>query len=348
MTDIAPRPDDPETSAESDADPTDELETAVEQNGAEANSAEANSAEANSAAPDELGAHRTLRADVWRQFRRHRGAVFGLIVLTIIVLAVFVGSFLRPYDATQLQPEVRNQGFSWDHPAGTDQLGRDFLAQALQGGRISLSVGFAAMVFGNLIGVFIGLFAGFVRWLDGPLMRFTDVFLALPILPLLLVCTLFFREPMTNTFGDNLGIFILVVVIIGATSWMSVARIVRSDVLGIREEEFVIAARSVGTRTSGILSRHVLPNVMSSIIVASALGVAAAILTESAISFLGLGFPQDLPTWGKLLSDGNDYMQINIWRTIVPGAFISLTVLSVNFIGDGLRDALDPRLRSKG
>jgi len=128
---------------------------------------------------------------------------------------------------------------------------------------------------------------------------------------------------------------------------MQTARIVRSDVLGIKEEEFVVAARSVGTRTTGILNRHILPNEMSSIIVSSALGVASAILTESAISFLGLGFPQDLPTWGKLLSDGNSYMEINVWRTVVPGAFISLTVLSVNFIGDGLRDALDPRLRGK-
>jgi len=300
------------------------------------------------AVADELGEHRSLRTDVWRQFRRHKGAIFGLIVLTIIVFAVFVGSFIRPYDATQLEPQVRNQGASWDHPAGTDNLGRDVLAQALQGGRISLSVGFAAMILGNLIGVAIGLVAGFVRRLDGWLMRFTDVFLALPILPLLLVCVLFFREPMTDAFGESLGIFLLVVAIIGATSWMGTARIVRSDVLGLREEEFVVAAESVGTRTSGILTRHILPNVMSSIIVASALGVASAILTESAISFLGLGFPQDLPTWGKLLSDGNDFMQINIWRTIVPGAFISLTVLSVNFIGDGLRDALDPRLRSRG
>jgi peptide/nickel transport system permease protein len=299
------------------------------------------------ATADELGEHRSLRTDVWRQFRKHKGAIFGLVVLTLIVLAVFVGSFIRPYDATQLEPEVRNQGASWAHPAGTDNLGRDVLAQALQGGRISLSVGFAAMIVGNLIGVFIGLFAGFVRRLDGPLMRLTDVFLALPILPLLLISVLFFREPVTGVFGENLGIFVLVVLIIGATSWMGTARVVRSDVLGLREEEFVIAAHSVGTRTGGILGRHILPNVMSSIIVASALGVASAILTESAISFLGLGFPQDLPTWGKLLSDGNDFMQINVWRTIVPGAFISLTVLSVNFIGDGLRDALDPRLRGK-
>lgn len=296
--------------------------------------------------PDELGEHRSLRSDVWRQFRRHKGAMVGLIIMTLIVLAVFVGSFVRPYDATTLEPSVRNEGASWAHPAGTDNLGRDVLAQVLQGGRISLSVGFAAMLFGNLIGVLIGVFAGFIRWLDGPLMRFTDVFLALPILPLLLVSVLFFREPMTGAFGESFGIFILVVVIIGATSWMPTARIVRSDVLSIREEEFVVAAQSIGSRTRGILGRHILPNVMSSIIVASALGIASAILTESAISFLGLGFPQDLPTWGKLLSDGKDYMQINIWRTIVPGGFISLTVLSVNFIGDGLRDALDPRLRS--
>lgn len=331
MTDIADQPDESKVDDELD-EATAVTEGAIDATGT----------------PDELGVHRTLRADVWRQFRRHKGAMVGLTVLTIIVLAVFVGSFLRPYDATQLAPEIRNQGASWDHPAGTDQLGRDFLAQALQGGRISLSVGFAAMIFGNLIGVAVGLFAGFIKWLEAPLMRVTDVFLSLPILPLLLIAVLFFREPITGAFGESFGIFLLVVGIIGATSWMQTARIVRSDVLSLKEEDYVVAARSIGTSTPGIMTRHILPNVMSSIIVASALGVASAILTESAISFLGLGFPQDLPTWGKLLSDGNDYMQINIWRTIVPGAFISLTVLSVNFIGDGLRDALDPRLRSKG
>jgi len=298
------------------------------------------------ATPDELGEYRTLRSDAWRQFKRHKGAMFGLVLLTIITLAVLVGPFVYPSDPFELNVPDANQGASWDYPAGTDNLGRDVVVRAMIGGRVSLSVGFAAMLFGLVIGVLVGVLAGFITWLDGPLMRLTDLFLSLPLLPLLLVAVLFFREPMTERFGESLGIFLLVVGIIGLTSWMQTARIVRGDVLGIKEQEFVIAAESVGTRSRGIILRHILPNVMSSIIVSSALGVASAILTESAISFLGLGFPADFPTWGRLLSDGRNYMPINIWRTIVPGALISLTVLSVSFIGDGLRDALDPRLRS--
>ena len=299
-------------------------------------------------APDELGEHRTLGADVWRQFRQHKGAILGLVVMTLIVLAVVLGPFLYPADPFELNVPDANQGASFDYPAGTDNLGRDVVARSMVGGRVSLSVGFAAMIVGLIIGVGVGLVAGFVSWLDSALMRFTDVFLSIPVLPILLISVLLFREPVTSVFGDSLGIFILVVGIIGATSWMQTARIVRGEVLALKEQEFVTAADSIGTSTVGIMFRHILPNVMSSVIVSASLGVATAILTESAISFLGLGFPADFPTWGRLLSDGRNYMQINIWRTIVPGALISLTVLSVNFIGDGLRDALDPRLRSKG
>ena len=299
------------------------------------------------ATPDELGVHRTLRSDVWRQFKKHKGAVIFSVILAIITLSVLIGPFIYPADPFELNVADANQGASWDYPAGTDNLGRDIVVRAMVGGRVSLSVGFAAMLTGLVVGVAVGVIAGFVKWLDAPLMRVTDVFLSLPILPLLLVVLLFFREPMTERFGESLGIFLLVVGIIGLTSWMQTARIVRSEVLAVKEQEFVLAAESVGTRSRGIIVRHVLPNVMSSIIVSAALGVASAILTESALSFLGLGFPADFPTWGRLLSDGKNYMQINIWRTILPGALISLTVLSVNFIGDGLRDALDPRLRGK-
>lgn len=296
----------------------------------------------------ELGEHRTMRADVWRQFRRHKGAMFGLFVLVFIILYVVVGPIIWPPDPFALDVVNANQGASLDFPAGTDNLGRDIIARTMVGGRVSLAVGVTAMLFGLLIGILVGVLAGFVKPLDGPLMRLTDVFLALPLLPLLLVMILFFRETMQERFGESLGIFILVVFAIGITSWMQTARVVRGDVLAIKNEEFVLAAQSVGTRTSRIIMRHILPNVVSSITVSAALGVAGAILTESAISFLGLGFPADFPTWGKELSDGRNYMPINIWRTVVPGALISLTVLSVNFIGDGLRDALDPKLRSNG
>ena len=206
------------------------------------------------------------------------------------------------------------------------------------------------MAVGLFIGTAVGVTAGFFKRLDGPLMRLTDLFLSLPQLPLLLVIIMLFREPLEGfNLGPNLGIFLLVVFVIGITaSWMNTARVVRGDVLAIKEEEFVLAARSIGTKENNIVIRHILPNVLSSVTVAASLGTATAIITESALSFLGLGFPADFPTWGRLLSDGTDYLQINPWRAIGPGALISLTVLSVNFIGDGLRDALDPRLRSMG
>lgn len=297
---------------------------------------------------EELGEYRSLRSDVWRQFRRHKGAIAGLIVLGLITVGALLGPFIYPADPFELNIDVANQGPSWEYPFGTDNLGRDVLARSLIGGRISLAVGFAAMVFSLVIGVAVGVSSGFFPGLvDGALMRFTDLFLSLPLLPLLLVSILLFRDPLKDTFGPNLGIFVLVVSIIGATSWMQTARIVRGDVLAVREEEFILAARSVGTPPRRIVTRHILANVLSPVTVSASLGIAVAIITESALSFLGLGFPADFPTWGRLLFDAKDYMQINVWRVILPGSLISLTVISVNFIGDGLRDALDPRLRSK-
>ncbi len=295
-----------------------------------------------------LGKHRSLKADVWRQFRRHKGAMLGLFLLTIIVFGAYVGPSIYPLDPFEIDTSVANETPSWDHPMGTDNLGRDVMARVLVGGRVSLSVGFAAMAVGIVVGTSVGVLAGFFRWLDGPLMRITDLFLALPILPLLLVVIVLFREPLQDRFGDSLGIFLLVVVIIGMTSWMQTARIVRGDVLAIKEEEFVLAARSIGTRPRKIITRHIVPNVMSPVIVAASIGVAVAIITESALSFLGLGFDASFPTWGRLLFDAKDYITINPARVIWPGLMISLTVMSVNFIGDGLHDALDPKLRSKG
>ncbi len=300
-------------------------------------------------AMNDLGEHRSLWSDVWRQFRRHKGAMAGLAMFTFISLAVIVGPFVYPYDPYAQDLTITNQGASLQHIMGTDNLGRDALARLLIGGRISLAVGFAAMAVGLVLGTLVGVLAGFFKRLDGPLMRLTDLFLSLPQLPLLLVIIMLFREPLKDALGPNLGIFLLVVFVIGITaSWMNTARVVRGDVLAIKEEEFVLAARSIGTRENNIVMRHILPNVLSSVTVAASLGTATAIITESALSFLGLGFPADFPTWGRLLSDGTDYLQINPWRAVGSGALISLTVLSVNFIGDGLRDALDPRLRSKG
>ena len=265
----------------------------------------------------------------------------------MIVLAVFIGPWFWPYDATFIDIRARNQGPSWAHPLGTDQLGRDMLARMMAGGQTSVSVGITAMLLALILGSLIGVMAGYFRKLDNLLMRTTDLFLALPLLPLLLVMVLLFREPLNAAFGPETGIFILIVTAIGITSWMPTARIVRGDVLALKEREFVLAARSIGTTNTRMITRHILPNVMSPIMVSATLGIANAIITESALSFLGLGFPPDFPTWGRLLFDAVDYMQQYPERVLWPGLAISLTVLSVNYLGDGLRDALDPRIRGR-
>lgn len=285
--------------------------------------------------------------DVWDQFKTHRGALIGSIVFIIIVFGVIVGPFLWTIDATYIDIRARNSGPSLAHPLGTDQLGRDMLARMIAGGKVSISVGFTAMFLSLVLGTFIGVLAGQFKKLDGPLMRFTDLFLALPLLPLLLVMVMLFRETLSMRFGPETGTFILIVTAIGVTSWMNTARIVRADVLALKELEFVTAARSIGTKPSNIISRHILPNVLSPIMVSATLGIANAIITESALSFLGLGFPPDFPTWGRLLFDAVDYLQQYPERVFWPGLFISLTVLSVNYLGDGLRDALDPRIRGR-
>ena len=221
------------------------------------------------------------------------------------------------------------------------------LARMMAGGQTSVSVGITAMLLALILGSLIGVMAGYFRKLDNLLMRTTDLFLALPLLPLLLVMVLLFREPLNAAFGPETGIFILIVTAIGITSWMPTARIVRGDVLALKEREFVLAARSIGTTNTRMITRHILPNVMSPIMVSATLGIANAIITESALSFLGLGFPPDFPTWGRLLFDAVDYMQQYPERVLWPGLAISLTVLSVNYLGDGLRDALDPRIRGR-
>lgn len=291
--------------------------------------------------------HRSLWGDVWRQFRKHKGAMFGMAVLAFIVIVVLVGPILYTVDPGFLDITATNQGPSVAHPLGTDNLGRDMLAQVMAGGRISLAVGVTAMLISLTLGVSIGIFSGYFPALDGPLMRLTDLFFALPVLPLLLVITMLFRDVLREAFGPERGIFLLIVSVIGATSWMQTARVVRGEVLAVKEQEFVLAANSIGTRPLKIILRHIFPNVLSPVMVAAALGIAAAIITESALSFLGLGFPSDFPTWGRLLFDGKDFIQLTPTRVIWPGLAISLTVLSVNFIGDGLRDALDPRLRGR-
>ncbi|MDA0223750.1 MAG: ABC transporter permease [Rhodobacterales bacterium] len=295
----------------------------------------------------EKSSTRSQWADVWDQFKTHRGAVIGMAFFVFICLAVLLGPYLWTLDSNFIDIRSKNQGPSFAHPLGTDQLGRDTFSSVLQGGRVSLAVGVVAMALALFLGTLVGVVAGYFRKLDGPLMRLTDLFLALPILPLLLVIIMLFRDTLRGLFGPETGIFILIVFVIGITSWMHTARIVRGDVLALKEQEFVLAARSIGTPSRRMILRHILPNVMSPIMVSATLGIANAIITESALSFLGLGFPSDFPTWGRLLFDSTNFMTLNPERVIWPGLAISLTVLSVNYMGDGLRDALDPRIRGR-
>ncbi len=295
--------------------------------------------------------------DVWDQFKTHKGAVFGLFFLIFITLFCTIGPVIWDVDPGKLN--IRSKDIrpiymglfdsgakvSWANPMGSDNLGRDIMANIMQGGRISLAVGWTAMILALLIGTTVGVLAGYFKRLDGILMRFTDLVLALPLLPLLLVMMLLFRDQLRAAFGPEQGIFILIVTGIGITSWMQTARIVRGDVMAIKEREFVLAARSIGTPARRMITRHLLPNVLSPIMVSATLGLATAIITESALSFLGLGFPSDFPTWGKILFDSVNRMTAFPERVVWPGLAISLTVLSVNYIGDGLRDALDPRIR---
>ena len=285
--------------------------------------------------------------DVWDQFKSHKGALLGAIIFLSIVLLVMIGPFLWPFDANQIDIRSLNQGPSLLHPFGTDQLGRDTLARMMAGGRTSIAVGLAAMALSLFFGSFIGVTAGFYKKFDGILMRITDLFLSLPLLPLLLVMMLLFREPLSEAYGPERGMFVLIVVSIGITSWMPTARIVRADVLALKEREFVLAAKASGTSDTFIILRHIMPNVLSPIMVSATLGIANGIITESALSFLGLGFPPDFPTWGRLLNDAVDYIQQYPERVFWPGLAISLTVLSINYLGDGLRDALDPRMRKR-
>ena len=283
-------------------------------------------------------------AEAWRRFKRHRLAFFSLWLLALLSLIVLVGPLVYKVGINDIDFTARMKGPSGAHPLGTDDLGRDLLARMLYGGRIPLAVGLAAMLTGMFIGVVIGSIAGISRgWVDAVLMWVTDLFLSLPQLPLLLLLIFFFRDALKSVFGPEVGIFLLIVLVIGGLSWMPVARLVRAQFFSLREKEFVEAARALGASTQRQVVRHILPNALGPVIVAATISVAAAILGESTLSFLGLGFPPDIPTWGRILNDSRDYLDIATHWAVFPGLAIFLAVLTINFIGDGLRDALDPR-----
>ena len=282
--------------------------------------------------------------ETWRRFRRHVLAVTGAVVLLILVLGVLVGPYLWPVAINDIDFTAKLEGPSLKHPLGTDDLGQDLLARMMYGGKISLAVGFAAMLVALTVGVLVGSVAGMASgWVDAFLMWLTDLFLCLPTLPVLLLVMYLFRDSVKKVLGVEGGAFVLIVVVIGALRWMPVARLVRAQFLSLREKEFVEAARALGASKVRQVVRHILPNALGPVIVAATIDVAAAIITESTLSFLGLGFPPDIPSWGRILFDAKDYLDFAPYWALFPGGAIFLTVLAISFIGDGLRDALDPR-----
>jgi len=289
-------------------------------------------------------AHRTLWSNAWRQFRRHRLAMAGLSVFTFFVVACAAGPFVYRTPADAIDFARSNEGPSFEHPLGTNDRGEDMLARVLYGGRVSLAVGIVAMFLGLVIGTAIGAISGYFGGIiDLLLMRLTELLISLPQLPLLLLIVYFFRDSLRERIGIYAGTFLVMVCVLGGLQWMPVARLVRAAFLSIKTKEYIEAAHCIGVPPLRMIVSHMLPNAASGIIVSGSLAIAGVILAESTLSFLGLGFPPDYPTWGRLLFDAKDLLAIAPHVVLIPGAMIFLTVLSINFIGDGLRDALDPR-----
>lgn len=287
-----------------------------------------------------LRGHESMSVIVWRRFRKHPGAVVGAIILILLVIATTLAP-LSPYD-----PEISNlseklQPPSWQHPFGTDSLGRDMLTRVLYGGRISLFVGFMATLITLVIGVPIGAIAGyFGGWVDNLLMRIIDATLALPSLMILILLNAFLMEVQIPIIEKNNVLTIAIV--IGLLAWMTIARLVRAIFLSLREMEYVQAARALGSSNFRTIVAEILPNGLGPIIVESTLEIGWAIMEESGLSFLGFGIRPPTPSWGNLLSNAQEHLTQHPWLAIFPGIMIFLTIISVNYIGDGLRDALDP------
>lgn len=284
---------------------------------------------------------------VWLRFRRHKMAIVGLVILFLLVVYSFGGAFFFSEDYSNITDTSKNlQPPSLEHPFGTDTIGRDIFARTIYGGQISLIIGLSAVVVEVFVGVLIGAIAGYYGgWVDSVLMRFTEAMFNIPQLFLLLVMAKFFgnKIPDIDVAGRSFsGSVIVIVVIIGITSWMYLARIVRANFLSLKEREFVLAARTTGTSNLAIIFGHILPNSIAPIIVSATLSVANAIISEAYISFLGLGVKPPTATWGNMLERAYNYIDSAPWLWVFPGTFIVLTVLAINFVGDGLRDALDP------
>ncbi|MBR0660811.1 ABC transporter permease [Neoroseomonas oryzicola] len=274
---------------------------------------------------------------VWTRFRRHRLALAGGFVVALLLASALFAPAFAPQDPTLLDTALRFRPpfADWAHPLGTDELGRDTLSRLLYGGRVSLTVGLVAMVTTVMTGALIGITAGFLGGVvDNLLMRFVDTMLCFPQVFLLLVVAAFVPPTLLS-----------ISLVIGLTSWMEVSRIVRAEILHLKEQDFVAAARALGASRARIMFRELLPNAAAPILVAATLKVASAVLMESYISYLGYGVQPPLASWGNMLTNAQGYFDTVPWLAILPGAAITLTVMGFNFMGDGLRDALDPRLR---
>jgi peptide/nickel transport system permease protein len=293
----------------------------------------------------------TLANLTWRRFRRHKMAIFGAVVLVLLTLYSFGGAlFFTEKYSNFTNTKERLQAPSAEHPFGTDTVGRDILARTIYGGQISILIGIIAASVEVMIGILIGAIAGYFGGkIDSVLMRFTEAMLNMPQLLLLIVMSKFFsgNVPNINIFGRTLsGSVIVIIFIIGVTSWPYLARIVRAEFLSIKEREFVLAARATGTPSWEIIFKHILPNSIAPIVVSATLGVAGAISLEAYVSFLGMGVRAPTATWGNMLENAYRYIETAYWLWLFPGTLIVLITLSINFLGDGLRDALDPRSRT--
>ncbi len=278
----------------------------------------------------------TQAGAIWRRFRRHKLALFGMVMIIVLVGVCALAPVIAPYDPLAQDLANRNQGPNAAHWFGTDELGRDILTRILYAGQISLMIGFSVAILAELIGVTIGVIAGYFGGaIDNGLMRLVDLIITLPALPILLLLATIFASG-----GVPMLIFILAVL-----GWTTASRVVRGVVLSLRNQEFTEAARALGISTPEIMVRHMIPNAIAPIIVGMTLAVGGAIVTESALSFLGFGVRLPTATWGNMLQNAQSDMFLAPWKAILPGAFIFLTSLSFNFMGDGLRDALDPRMK---
>jgi peptide/nickel transport system permease protein len=297
---------------------------------------------------DEEAPPLSLRQLVWLRFRRHKMALAGAVMLILLISYATVGAlFFTEAFGNITDTKIRLQAPSTEHPFGTDTVGRDLLARTIYGGQISLMIGLTAVLMGTIVGVLIGAISGyFGGWIDSVLMRFTEAVFNIPTIPLLLVLSKMLSDkiPTIELLGREFsGSVVVITSVIGLTSWMGLARLVRANFLSLKEQEFVTAARSIGASNFSIIFEHILPNTVAPIIVSATLGVANAIINEAYVSFLGVGVMPPTATWGNMLNGAYRYIETAPWTWIFPGTLIVLTVLSINFVGDGLRDALDPR-----